>query len=164
MRERGFLEERRALRQDATRSTDRLALATALVGGLLVFSVLLAQVVLSNARAPSVAGALSGAGAIQAPRIASGHVPETPQPAPTATAGSAPTVAPTPAPTGRRQVGGTDGQGVVLRASPREDDKTPRGFMDGTWVTVLDSNGSEWALVQGDNGQQGWIPARYLTR
>jgi hypothetical protein len=57
----------------------------------------------------------------------------------------------------------TDGQGVVLRASPR-DDRTPRGFMDTTWVTMLEQRGPDWARVRGDNGQEGWVPARYLSR
>ena len=56
----------------------------------------------------------------------------------------------------------TSGQGVVLRASPREDDRTPRGFMDGDVVTVLERTGSDWVRVRGDNGQEGWVPAKYL--
>jgi uncharacterized protein YgiM (DUF1202 family) len=56
----------------------------------------------------------------------------------------------------------TDGQGVVLRASPREDDRTPRGFMDGDAVTVLERSGSDWARVRGENGQVGWVPTKYL--
>jgi hypothetical protein len=59
-------------------------------------------------------------------------------------------------------VSNTDGQGVVLRGSPREDDRTPRGFMDGDAVTVLERSGSDWARVRGDNGQEGWVPTRYL--
>jgi hypothetical protein len=59
-------------------------------------------------------------------------------------------------------VAGTDGAGVVLRASPRDDDRTPRGFMDGAHVTVLERSGAEWARVRGENGQEGWIPARYI--
>jgi uncharacterized protein YgiM (DUF1202 family) len=61
-------------------------------------------------------------------------------------------------------VANTDGQGVVLRASPRDDDRTPRGFMDGDAVTVLERSGSDWAHVRGDNGQEGWIPSKYLGR
>jgi hypothetical protein len=61
-------------------------------------------------------------------------------------------------------VSGTDGTGVVLRASPTDDDWTPRGFMDGTQVTILERLGSAWARVRGDNGQEGWVPSRYLTR
>ena len=56
----------------------------------------------------------------------------------------------------------TDGTGVVLRASPNEKDWTPRGFMDGTIVTVLERQGSDWARVRGPNDLEGWVPARYL--
>jgi hypothetical protein len=59
-------------------------------------------------------------------------------------------------------VAGTDGTGVVLRASPRDEDWTPRGFMDGAQVTVLERLDADWARVRGDNGQEGWIPARYI--
>jgi hypothetical protein len=59
-------------------------------------------------------------------------------------------------------VAGTDGTGVVLRASPRDDDWTPRGFMDGAQVTVLERVDADWARVRGENGQEGWVPARYI--
>jgi hypothetical protein len=59
-------------------------------------------------------------------------------------------------------VTGTDGVGVVLRASPRDRDWTPRGFMDGTPVRILERSGSDWARVRGANGQEGWVPSRYL--
>jgi uncharacterized protein YgiM (DUF1202 family) len=36
--------------------------------------------------------------------------------------------------------------------------------MDGTQVTILERLGSAWAHVRGDNGQEGWVPSRYLTR
>jgi hypothetical protein len=71
------------------------------------------------------------------------------------------TVQPTLEPN-RAQVANTDGQGVVLRASANENDTTPRGFMDGTPVTILQRQGADWAYVRGDNGQEGWIPAKYL--
>jgi hypothetical protein len=58
----------------------------------------------------------------------------------------------------------TDGEGVVLRASPNDSDRTPRGFMDGTQVTVVQRQGSDWALVRGANGQEGWIPTKYLDQ
>jgi hypothetical protein len=58
----------------------------------------------------------------------------------------------------------TDGVGVVLRASPRDKDWTPRGFMDGTVVTVLERQGADWVRVRGPNNQEGWIPARYLDQ
>jgi len=34
--------------------------------------------------------------------------------------------------------------------------------MDGDWVTVLERRGADWARVRGDNGEDGWVPARYL--
>jgi hypothetical protein len=163
MRARSFVEARRVWREDATRPTDRIALGSVLLGGLLVLGVLLAQALLSSSEPPTLAR-MVGDGASHAPRVASGYVGAT---APVATveptAVSSPTQVPTAAANTRRQVTGTDGQGVVLRASPGADDKTPRGFMDGYWVTVLDSSVVDWALVQGDNGQQGWVPTRYLT-
>jgi SH3-like domain-containing protein len=80
--------------------------------------------------------------------------------------------APTPMPganggsgsTGERmRVANTDGVGVVLRNSPRDADKTPRGLMDGANVSVLERNGSDWVHVRVDNGQDGWVPARYVV-
>jgi Bacterial SH3 domain len=56
----------------------------------------------------------------------------------------------------------TDGSGVVLRASPRENEWTPRGFMDGAAVTILERQGTDWARIRGPNGQEGWVPTRYL--
>jgi hypothetical protein len=61
-------------------------------------------------------------------------------------------------------IANTDGEGVVLRASPRDNDWTPRGFMDGDAVTVLERQGNDWARVRGPNGQEGWVPARYVSR
>jgi Bacterial SH3 domain len=61
-------------------------------------------------------------------------------------------------------VTGTDGVGVVLRASPRDNDWTPRGYMDGAQVRVLERAGPDWARIRGTNGQEGWVPARYLSR
>jgi len=74
-----------------------------------------------------------------------------------------PAAAPTAAPaTDKAHVAHTDGTGVVLRTSPTDGDRTPRGFMDGTDVAVLERQGSDWARVRGPNGQEGWIPTRYL--
>jgi hypothetical protein len=90
---------------------------------------------------------------------------------PTQDANMTATSRPTPIPSTRAtnageqlRVANTEGQGVVLRASPRDDDWTPRGFMDGTVVSVLERRGSDWAWVRGENGQEGWVPSRYLTR
>jgi Bacterial SH3 domain len=70
----------------------------------------------------------------------------------------------TPAPTGVAHVAHTDGVGVVLRSAPKDDAWTPRGFMDGAEVTVLERQGQDWAHIRGANGQEGWVPAKYLTQ
>jgi SH3-like domain-containing protein len=79
---------------------------------------------------------------------------------------AAPGASPTPTATQsadhQMRVAHTDGEGVVLRASPSLDDRTPRGFMDGTVVTVLERSGTDWLHVRGSNGQEGWIPAQYV--
>jgi len=86
-------------------------------------------------------------------------------------AAAKPEAQPTPAPqppaapalaTHEGVVAYTDGSGVVLRATPNDKDWTPRGFMDGTRVTVLERQGSDWAHVRGPHDEEGWIPARYL--
>jgi hypothetical protein len=63
----------------------------------------------------------------------------------------------------RARVANTDGMGVVLYAAPRAGARQPAGLLEGTLVTVLDLSGSEWARVQADNRQAGWIHATYLT-
>jgi SH3-like domain-containing protein len=79
----------------------------------------------------------------------------------------APPVSATAEPTGnegeRGKVANTEGAGVVLRNSPNDADRRPAGFLDGTAVTVVERAGSDWVHVRADNGQQGWIPARYLA-
>jgi hypothetical protein len=160
---RSLLEAERASAQDSTRASDRIALGSALAGGVLVAVILIVQ---GSSQTPSTAR-LFGAAATEAPRVQSGHVPEA-QVAGADTRGNAsaaqrPTAVATSDSASRRQVVNTDGQGVVLRASPRDDDWTPRGFMDGDWVTLVDESGLDWALVRGDNDQQGWVPARYLA-
>ncbi len=62
------------------------------------------------------------------------------------------------------RVAHTDGVGVVLRASPHDNDWTPRGFMDGDAVTILERKGDDWVRVRGPNDQEGWVPAKYLER
>ena len=66
-------------------------------------------------------------------------------------------------PGARLEVRGTDGTGLVLRASPRMDDWTPRGFLEHARVTVEETAGPEWVRVRGDNGLEGWVPTRYLA-
>jgi SH3-like domain-containing protein len=63
----------------------------------------------------------------------------------------------------RMRVTNTDGVGVVLRNSPRDADRTTHGLMDGTNVSVLERNGNDWVHVHADNGQDGWIPTRYVV-
>jgi hypothetical protein len=156
---------RRPSSQDSSRPTDRLALVSALLGGLLVAAVLAAPIFSGNDAGPRTD--LAGISAANQPtRTQAGF-----QPTPSASASASPVRAanlssatPT-APIGDRlRVAHTDRQGVVLRASPHDADWTPRGFMDGDWVTVLERLGADWARVRGDNGQEGWVPARYLAQ
>jgi hypothetical protein len=63
----------------------------------------------------------------------------------------------------RLTVANTGGAGVALRASPRDDDRLPRGLVDGTQVAVLERSGTDWVRVRADNGAEGWVPARYLA-
>ena len=136
-----------------------------MVGGLVVVAVLIGRWGFSTPQGGISLGALTNDAV---PKVQSGYVPSATEAArvgASATATPVPQLRPTPEPASnaRHQIARTDGQGVVLRATPRDDDRTPRGFMDGDWVTVMDRSGSNWALVQGDNGQKGWIPAQYLA-
>jgi hypothetical protein len=149
--------------QDSTRPTDRLALASALLGGLVVAAVLAAPIFSGGEARPRTD--LAGISATNQPARPQAGVQPTPSTSAVASpAHAANLTSRTPAaPTGDRlRVAHTDGQGVVLRASPRDDDWTPRGFMDGDWVTVLEQRGADWARVRSDNGQEGWVPVRYL--
>ena len=81
-----------------------------------------------------------------------------------------PTAAGTPAPiqvagatSERLKVANTDGAGVVLRNSPRDADRSAKGLMDGASVSVVERSGSDWVHVRADNGQEGWVPARYVV-
>lgn len=98
---------------------------------------------------------------------------------PVATARPVPTAAPVPvvassprlgetagvvrAGAGRVRVTGTDGEGVVLRSAPRPEARIPLGFLEGAALTLLEPVAGEWAHVRGDNGQEGWVPARYVV-
>jgi SH3-like domain-containing protein len=64
----------------------------------------------------------------------------------------------------RARIANTDGLGVVLRNSPRDADRSTRGLMDGAGVTVVEVSGADWVHVRADNGQEGWIPARYIAQ
>jgi hypothetical protein len=63
----------------------------------------------------------------------------------------------------RARVANTDGMGVVLYAAPRANARQPAGLLEGTMVTVLELSDSEWARVQADNRQAGWIHASFLA-
>jgi hypothetical protein len=152
--------------QDASRPTDRIAIASVLVAGLLV-GVVLAMRFGFSSPGPAATPRVLGVGAAGQPtHVQVGYQPTT---APSGSS-AAPAVSTRSTATAtseaeeRMRVVNTDGQGVVLRDSPREDDRTPRGFMDGTWVTILEQHGPDWARVRGDNGQEGWVPSRYLSR
>ncbi len=114
-----------------------------------------------------------GARSEAAQRPGSGYQPPAPQaqaqaqaqPAVEAKPEAQPTVQPTATvQTGVAHVAHTDGVGVVLRSSPKDSDRMPRGFMDGTEVTVLERQGTDWVRVRGPNNQEGWIPAKYLDQ
>src|SRR5438128_125162 len=94
----------------------------------------------------------------------------TPQMGAASASASAPTVPGTPGPgqvpgatTERGKVGNTDGVGVVLRNSPRDADRSRTGLMDGAGVSVVERSGSDWVHVHAENGQEGWVPARYVV-
>jgi SH3-like domain-containing protein len=61
------------------------------------------------------------------------------------------------------RVSQTDGVGVVLRRSPRLEDRTTTGVMEGATIVVLERSGADWARVRTPAGQEGWVPTRYLT-
>jgi hypothetical protein len=142
-----------------------------LVGALLAGAVVAWKVTAGNS-APAIS--LDGAAARSAERPLSGAQPGTTAmiadaPVETGTNPVSPSqAAPTPTvPPNSGEpavVTGTDGVGVVLRASPKDNDWTPGGFMDGQQVVVLERAGADWARVRGANGQEGWIPTRYLSR
>jgi hypothetical protein len=143
-------------RQDSTRPGDRLAIGSALLGGLIVAALLIGRTLFSGSQSsPETLGVTSTP---QPTHVLPDALASVPASSPVA----ANPVGPGRSAVTRAQIAHTDGQGVVLRASPREDDRTPRGFMDGDSVTVLERQGSDWARVRGDNSQEGWIPARYL--
>jgi hypothetical protein len=62
----------------------------------------------------------------------------------------------------RGAIANTGGTGVVLRNSPNDADRSRSGLMDGASVTLVQYAGPDWVLVRADNGQSGWVPARYV--
>lgn len=152
--------------QDSSRPTDRIAIASVLMAGLLVGAVVAMRFGFFSPGPASTPGVLAIGAAGQPTHVQVGYQPTTvPSGSSSAPAVSArSTATATSEAAERMRIANTDGQGVVLRDSPREDDRTPRGFMDGTWVTMLEQEGPDWARVRGDNGQEGWVPSRYLSR
>jgi hypothetical protein len=148
-----------AVRESSARPSDRIALGSALLGGLLAAAFVAIRLA-SGAQTPVNPDVLGVSTTNQPVRVQSGV-----QASPVAVSSASPVPA---SPTARSNtearahIANTDAQGVVLRASPRDDDRTPRGFLEGDAVTVLERNGSDWARVRGDNGQEGWVPTRYL--
>ena len=166
---------------DGQERRDCAAILVVLVGGILAGLI----VAWSLTAGPSLSGQFDLTrlqGSEQAARKLSGHQPCAPgasactpdkpansaidplrDAAPVIEASARPEIAPQDASASdTATVAGTDGTGVVLRASPRDDDWTPRGFMDGAQVTVLERLNADWARVRGDNGQEGWVPTRYI--
>jgi hypothetical protein len=174
--ERSGFEPRRLRRRDESDASERagLAIVVVLVGGLIAGVVFSARLLGQPSDAPQVnfisaltaprspERAQSGFPAVARPAAAAEAAPPVLQPHPTAAPTAVPAPAAAPPAAGRAVVARTDGEGVVLRASPRDDDWTPRGFMDGASVSVLERQGSEWVKVRGDNGSEGWIPSKYL--
>ena len=74
------LEARRSASQDATRPSDRVAIGSVFIGGLLAAIVIIVRVGFSSAPAPSLNQLFSDSNA-QAPHVQSGFVAE-PTPAP----------------------------------------------------------------------------------
>jgi hypothetical protein len=165
---------RRTTTDDATRPTDRVAIGSVLIGGLLIAAIVGTRCGVTLPQVTDLPQALSDTG--QAPHVQVGHQPHevvsevsvsaragaqlasASEPAPSATL----TVA--AAPGDQLRVSGTDGQGVLLRTSPQNTSVTTRGFTEGWEVVVLELSGADWARVRGPNGQEGWVPMRYLSR
>jgi hypothetical protein len=63
----------------------------------------------------------------------------------------------------RARVANTDGLGVVLHTAPRADARQPAGLLEGTRVTVVELVGAEWARVQAENRQGGWVATTFLA-
>jgi YVTN family beta-propeller protein len=126
--ERSPLLDQRAPGQDS-RPTDRIALGSTLLGGLLVAAVLAARVIFSAGETRPSTDVLGVSATRQATRVEAGYQATVAATSPAA-AGRIPG-SPSPTPRGQagdRLVARSDGQGVVLRASLREDDWDTTGF------------------------------------
>jgi hypothetical protein len=51
---------------------------------------------------------------------------------------------------------------LVLRSVPDADDWSEQGLLEGELVTVLESDGGEWARVRGERGLEGWVQTEHL--
>ena len=63
----------------------------------------------------------------------------------------------------RARVAHTDGVGVVLHSTPNTSARRPAGLLEGAAVTVLELVDGDWARVQSDSRQTGWVPAAFLV-
>jgi hypothetical protein len=63
----------------------------------------------------------------------------------------------------RARVANTDGLGVVFYAAPQPGARRPAGLLEGTTVTIVEVAGNEWARVQSDARQTGWVRAEFLV-
>ena len=64
---------------------------------------------------------------------------------------------------GRARVVNTQGLGVVLHSAPSKESRRPAGLLEGTSVTVVELAGQDWARVQSDTRQDGWVPSAFLA-
>lgn len=160
--------------EDSARRTDRLAITSALIGGLLIAGVVGTRCNVPGLQMGALSQGLSETG--QPTRGQVGYQPHevvsevsvsARTDSQTASA-SQPTEPPAPtsqavAPGESVRISGTDGRGVLLRTSPQDAYVTTRGLIEGWEVVVLEWSG-DWARVRGPNGQEGWVPTRYLKQ
>ena len=109
--------------------------------------------------APSDASSTEAAPAAPSDASSTGAAPAEPS-----VAAAQPTASPPHLAVGSRaRIANTDGVGVVLYGAPRPSARQPAGLMEGMTVTVQELSGTEWARVQADNRQTGWIHAEFLA-
>ena len=63
----------------------------------------------------------------------------------------------------RTRIANTDDLGVIFSSAPRDGARLPAGPLEGTTVTVLERAGEDWARVQSDAKQAGWVRTMYLA-
>ena len=63
----------------------------------------------------------------------------------------------------RARVANTDNLGVAFSSAPRDGARLPAGLLEGATVTVLERSGEDWARVQSDGKQAGWVRTMYLA-